>query len=132
MANKSKPKVRVLVVEDDDANILLATINLEDLGVPFDIARNSKEALKFAKTNIYNLILMDIRMQGLDGFETTRLIRLLEKEGLMPETPIVALTSDDDKERCLESGMDDYITKPLRLETLKRCIENNATEPVGS
>ncbi len=68
---------------------------------------------------------MDIRMAGRDGIETPKIIRSAEMRGHAEPTPIIALTADGDKERCLQAGMDDYIMKPITLKTLKEKILSN-------
>jgi len=114
--------VRILVVEDHAANILVITGYLDLLGYTHEVARNGKEAVLKAATGHYALILMDIKMQSLDGFETTRQIRKFESENGKRPVPIIAVTAHampGDKERCLAAGMDGYITKPIDYSILK-------------
>lgn len=118
-------KAKILVVEDQQPNILVITMMLEELGHPYEVARSSASALKKISKNNYDLILMDVRMAGRDGIETTKIIRSMEIRGEIDMMPIVALTADGDKERCLEAGMDDYILKPITLKTLKAKLKSN-------
>lgn len=124
MSKKTGEKAKILVVEDQQPNIMVVTMLLEELGYPYDVARNSNEALDKVGGD-YGLILMDVRMAGRDGIETTRIIRSMEARGEIEPVPIVALTADGDKERCLETGMDDYILKPITLKTLKEKLKSN-------
>ena len=120
-----KTKEKILVVEDQQPNILVITMMLDEIGHPYDVAKSSAEALKKVVSDKYALILMDVRMSGRDGIETTKIIRSMEMRGEVDFVPIVALTADGDKERCLESGMDDYILKPITLKTLKAKLRSN-------
>jgi CheY-like chemotaxis protein len=113
----------VLLVEDDTANRRIARLMLEELGFQADEAVNGIEAIERARTHAYDVILMDLQMPGLDGLETTRRIR----EGRNGRRPVViALTASvmqDDQKRCREAGMDGYLVKPLRLETLAEALD---------
>jgi len=120
-----KKKARILVVEDQQPNIMVITLLLEELGYEYDVAKSSREALKKVSDQNHELILMDVRMAGRDGIETTRIIRGMEIRGEVQPVPIIALTADGDKERCLEVGMDDYILKPITLKTLKAKLKSN-------
>ncbi len=117
-------KAKILVVEDQQPNILVITMLLEELGYLYDVAKSSDEALRKVGEG-YSLILMDVRMAGRDGIETTRIIRSMEMRGEIENVPIIALTADGDKERCLETGMDDYILKPITLNILKQKLKAN-------
>jgi CheY-like chemotaxis protein len=93
----------------------------------YDVAQNGFDALKKFQENSYALVLMDIQMHGMDGFETTQNIRRIEREKSLPHTPIMAMTAhamDQDRERCLQVGMDDYMSKPFApLELAKKIAE---------
>jgi signal transduction histidine kinase/CheY-like chemotaxis protein len=112
----ARRSVRALVVEDNKVNQLVATHMLERLGCRVDVASNGQEALRILEGTGYDVVFMDCEMPGMDGFELTRLIR--EKEGsTKARLPIVAVTAHamiGDRERCLASGMDGYLSKPLR------------------
>lgn len=115
----------ILLVEDHYPNILVATTLLEEFGFNYDVAQNGHEAIeKFNKQN-FDAILMDIQMPGMDGFETCSVIRQIEKQN-GNSTPIIAMTAhamESDRQQCLNSGMDDYISKPFRPAELKSKLE---------
>lgn len=136
------PRPRLLIVEDNDINQKLAVRMAEKLGYEPSIANNGKEALEVLATQHYDAILMDCQMPVLDGFETTRLIRQREAEALRNtvapggttdnagsplarHVPIIAVTANamkGDREQCLAAGMDDYLAKPIQLETLRAVL----------
>jgi PAS domain S-box-containing protein len=137
------PRPLVLVVEDTPVNQAVATRMLSKRGYRTDVAENGRRALEALSTRAYAAILMDCQMPELDGFETTRAIRRLERDG-RPRTPIIAMTASTmqgERERCLEAGMDDYLTKPLRSLTLRPVLarwipegaadQGDALDPVG-
>jgi signal transduction histidine kinase/AmiR/NasT family two-component response regulator len=139
-AGRQRPVI--LVVEDNPVNQKLTVRMLEKLGYCADVAANGREALAALDRTPYCLVLMDCQMPEMDGFETTRAIRAKEstvneagRAGHVsspspqcppPHLPIVALTANamnGDRERCLEAGMDDYVSKPINLAQLKTAIE---------
>ena len=112
---------RVLLAEDNMFNQKIATAMLKKLGLTTDIASNGMEVLdKISGTN-YDMILMDCQMPKMDGYEATAKIRTDEKiKG--QHIPIVAMTahsSQEDRESCFKSGMDDYIAKPFKIDDLR-------------
>ncbi|HWN71834.1 MAG TPA: response regulator [Haliangium sp.] len=114
---------RVLLVDDTQVNRRLASKMLEKLGVTVDVAANGLEAVAKAESQRYALILMDCQMPEMDGYEATQRIR--EYEGELRRTPIVAMTASampEDRKRCLDAGMDDYISKPIRQDTLRSAV----------
>jgi CheY-like chemotaxis protein len=123
---------RVLLAEDNVVNAKLAVRLLERLGCRVDVASNGHEALKMVQSIPFDLVFMDCQMPEMDGFEATRAIRAWEGNSRVdtsPATrlPIVALTANamqGDRERCLEAGMDDYITKPLSRADLQRVLQS--------
>lgn len=120
----SSSGARVLVVEDSLANQKLAVRMLEKLGYSVDVVGNGAEAVEIIQRVEYQAVLMDCNMPRMDGFEATAQIRKLE--GSARHTPIIALTAAalmGDRERCLRSGMDDYLTKPIMMETLRNALE---------
>lgn len=113
----------ILLAEDNKPNVLVATYMLEALGYSFDIAINGKEALEKIRTNKgkYLAVLMDVQMPDMDGFEVTKIIREEEKANGLPHLPIIAVTANalqGDREFCLKSGMDEYISKPFEPREL--------------
>lgn len=112
----------VLLVEDYKGNVIVATAMLESFGYNWDLAENGLEAVNKVKANSYDLILMDVQMPGMDGLQATRLIRAYEAEQNKQATPIMAMTAysmTGDRERCLEAGMDDYISKPFKPDVFR-------------
>ncbi|MFF2886220.1 response regulator [Paenibacillus sp. NPDC057967] len=110
---------RVLLVEDDARNVFALVRALETKGLEVTVARNGQECLEIVDTDSnYDLVLMDIMMPVMDGFETTK---ELKKHPLMKSTPIIALTAKamkSDQESCLAAGASDYISKPIQMEQL--------------
>jgi CheY-like chemotaxis protein len=120
------PRMRILLAEDNVVNQRLAQLMLERLAQSADIVSDGLEAVKAATQWPYDLILMDVLMPEMDGLTATKRIR----ESLPPERQprIVAMTANalsGDRERCLEAGMDDYISKPIQLTELARVMERN-------
>lgn len=113
--------IRILVVEDTEANILISRILIETLGYSMDIARNAQEALDKFKANSYSLVLLDLRMPGKDGYEICRELLDHEFQAGAEHTPVVALTAYAtlaEQKRCKAAGMDDFLTKPIDSEKL--------------
>lgn len=115
----------VLVAEDDAVNRLVVSEMLESLGCVVDVAEDGQVACAAAAGQRFDLIFMDCHMPGIDGFEATRCIRE-EERSRGAHVPIVALTADalaGDRERCLASGMDDYMTKPVSTAQLAAAVQ---------
>ncbi|MEM7095998.1 MAG: response regulator [Actinomycetota bacterium] len=111
--------LRVLVAEDNLVNQKIVTTMLNRLGVDPDLANNGREAFEMATSTTYDLVFMDVQMPEMGGLEATERIR--ERMADLPRIPIVALTAHamaEDRQRCLDAGMDDYLTKPLKLDAL--------------
>jgi signal transduction histidine kinase/DNA-binding response OmpR family regulator len=124
LAEKEHLVTRVLLVEDNPVNQKVALIRLRKLGFSTDVACNGREAVQAIEKNKYDAVLMDIQMPEMDGYEATRAIRK-NLTGL-PHLPIIAMTANamkGDREKCLDAGMDDYISKPIEPETLKKVLE---------
>ncbi len=116
---------RILLVEDNPVNQKLSTKLLEKFGYLCDLASDGMEAFKLFQCIKYDLILMDCQMPGVDGYDTTRMIRQTET-ALGDHIPIVALTANamkGDREKCLEAGMDDYLAKPIESASLREMID---------
>lgn len=132
VAPTSAPRLRdgfrVLVVEDNEVNALIAQAHLEQIGLQSTLAKDGREAVQaaFAQPRP-DLILMDCRMPVMDGPSASREIRALEREGGHDSVPIIALTaspSDDDRRECYESGMNGFLTKPFTMDQLLRALED--------
>ena len=111
----------VLLVEDYEPNILLATTYLENFGFQVELALNGETAVAKAETRPYALALIDVQMPGMDGLEATRQIRAREAETGAMRLPIIGVTAHSlagDEERCLEAGMDAYLSKPFTTAEL--------------
>jgi len=120
----------ILLVEDNAVNQRLAARLLEKRGHTVAIAGNGKEALAALEKQSFDLVFMDVQMPEMDGFEATAAIRGKEKAS-GNHLPIIAMTAHamaGDRERCLEAGMDDYITKPIRLEELDALLKGFSPE----
>ena len=118
---------KVLLVEDNPINLMVAQKMLEKVGLKPSLANNGIEALEQLKNQSFDLVLMDCQMPEMDGFDATREIRQLNIKALNKQPlPIVAMTANvmsGDRERCLEVGMDDYIGKPVRRDELASILK---------
>lgn len=127
-------EVKILLVEDNRINQLFTKKILEKLGFRVDVADNGLEALDKVQSESYGVVLMDCQMPVMDGYEATRRIRQLGSD--YEKLPIIALTAHalaGDKEKCLESGMDDYMTKPFVGTGLVQFIQKwlNLDQTIG-
>jgi signal transduction histidine kinase/DNA-binding response OmpR family regulator/HPt (histidine-containing phosphotransfer) domain-containing protein len=142
LSESTRRSERILLVEDNPTNRKVALAMLQKLGWSADVAVNGLEAVRAVTRAHYDLVLMDCQMPEMDGYAATRRIRELEAEGakhpaghpgasapnLMSRAsrlPIVAMTANamqEDRERCLAAGMDDYVAKPIRAEELARTV----------
>ncbi|MBU4419626.1 MAG: response regulator [Proteobacteria bacterium] len=110
--------IRILVAEDNPTNQEIARAILESAGISVEIARNGKEAVEAARRSHFDAALMDIQMPEMDGYEATKIIR---EDSRFTSIPIIAMTAHamkGDEEKCLEAGMDGYISKPINQERL--------------
>jgi CheY-like chemotaxis protein len=123
-----KHSVRILLAEDNPVNQKLAKIMLTKAGYQVEVANNGKEAVEMYTANPedFDLIFMDVQMPEMDGLEATRKIRNPQSAIRNRDIPIVAMTAHamkGDREMCLEAGMDDYITKPIKREIVFNILE---------
>ncbi|MBC7236081.1 MAG: response regulator [Chloroflexi bacterium] len=126
VAPKGQSLARVLLAEDNITNQLVGLKMLERLGYRADAVANGQEALHALATIPYDLVLMDVQMPVMDGFEATRRIRSGQGGVLNPNVPIIALTAHamkGDRERCLAAGMNAYVAKPVTLKALADALE---------
>jgi len=115
----------ILLGEDNPVNQEIALLMLETLGCSVTVAQNGREVIAHAQTTPYDIILMDCQMPEMDGFEATRFIREWEQSNCRTAVPIIALTAHatpGDREQCLASGMNDYISKPFSMERLQAVL----------
>ncbi len=128
MASSDKLPIRVLLVEDEPVNVVLASSLLRLLVDATDVAQSGEEALRAVQGGRYDVILMDCVMPGMDGYETARKIRDLEKQ-LGRRSRIVALTASttpEDRDRCFAAGMDAFVSKPYKLAELRNALRHAA------
>ena len=121
MSELSTKGIKVLLVEDNSLNQKLMSLLLKQIGCVFEIAGNGKEAVEKACSAFYNIILMDLQMPIMDGFDATAIIR----KKINSNTPIIALTAHvfpEDQQKCLDIGMNDFLTKPVTIKALREKI----------
>jgi len=126
----SRHPLRILLAEDNAVNQKLALRILQQMGYRADLASNGLEALESVARQTYDVVLMDVQMPEMDGLEATR--RIVANGSQRPR--IVAMTANamqGDREMCLAAGMDDYVTKPIRVDQLVEALNNVATRDVG-
>jgi PAS domain S-box-containing protein len=119
----SGKKLRVLIAEDNAVNALIARKMVEKLGHVVTVAGNGKEAVHALEMAPYDIIFMDCQMPEMDGFEATQVIR--NSTANWKSIPIIAMTAhamSGDRERCLNAGMDDYVTKPMKIDDLSDAL----------
>ena len=123
----AKMSARVLLAEDNPINQIVAQEMLDSLGCSVDIVENGRSAVSAVSTSCYDVVLMDVQMPVMDGFEAAGEIRALEESGeIAGPVPIIALTANamqGDRKRCLAAGMDDYLSKPFTPEQLQEVIQ---------
>ena len=119
----------ILLAEDNKVNQKLAQKLLDKMGHRVVLASNGMEALRALDSEHFDLVLMDVQMPEMDGFEATTKIRMQERQS-GEHIPVIAMTAHamtGDRERCLKAGMDDYISKPIRAKELREIIEKQFT-----
>jgi signal transduction histidine kinase/CheY-like chemotaxis protein/HPt (histidine-containing phosphotransfer) domain-containing protein len=122
----NREDVRILLVEDNQVNQMVALSLLNKLGYRADVAFNGHEALKTLADRPFDLVLMDCQMPEMDGYKATRHIRTAPFGKIDPRVPIIALTAnamESDRQRCLDAGMNDYIAKPIEPRRLAEVLE---------
>jgi PAS domain S-box-containing protein len=125
-ADFSTENISVLVVDDNKTNLKVQAFMLESMGVKVQTAEGGQQAMDLCQKGRFDLIFMDVQMPDVDGFQATQRLREREQRlGLMPPIYVVACTAfslPGDREKCLESGMDDYVSKPVRKEALAAAL----------
>jgi len=133
---KELRNVRILLAEDNDFNAMVAQDELADAipGVQVDVAANGRIAVEMVQANAYDVILMDVQMPEMNGYDATKAIRALA--GAKSRIPIIAMTANvmkEEVERCKEAGMNGYVPKPFKREELMNAIGislNKAPRPI--
>ncbi len=118
-------QVRILVVDDSKTNLMVAVHMVKKMGCQVDTAEDGLKAIQALASKPYSLVLMDLQMPNMDGYECTREIRDPDSNVLDHNLPIIALTAhtrEEDRKKCMECGMNDHLSKPVRYETLKNAI----------
>ena len=119
-------KQKILLVEDVKVNVIVATGLVASMGSELDVAENGLIALEKLQEKDYDIVLMDCQMPLMDGYQCTAAIRSGTSGVRNPQIPIIAMTAhamSGDREKCLEAGMDDYVTKPIEAELLAEKIQ---------
>ncbi len=115
--------LRILLAEDNDLNLQLMTFMFQQLGFQFEVAKNGAEVLDKVKQQQFDVILMDVQMPVMNGLEATREIRKMEGTDQMIIIGLSANVFEEDQKKAIESGMNDYLTKPIRLAALADKLE---------
>ena len=132
VASESLPgqkSMRVLVAEDNPSNQRVLVEMLKRLGYRADVVADGKEVIQALERQDYDLVLMDIKMPEMDGITATQVIRKLLPENGPKIVAITAFALEGDREKCLEAGMDDYISKPVQLKELAAILEKYSASP---
>lgn len=125
---------RILLVEDQLTNRLVVETILDNMQIGCTHAENGVEAVQKAATQNFDLILMDVQMPIMNGYDATREIRKIEQREQRRHTPIIAVTANamqGDREKCLEAGMDDYLAKPIQVVDLQQLIQRYLSKPTS-
>jgi CheY-like chemotaxis protein len=125
--NKTKAvdysNIKILLAEDNRINQKVMEKMIEQLGAKIDIAEDGEKAIEAVEQKSYDLIFMDMQMPKMDGLEATRKIRAMK---LQKAPYIIALTANvlgEDIQKCLDAGMDEYLGKPIKIDSLKRLLQ---------
>ena len=123
-SQKRNNSLSILIAEDNAVNQRVAARMLEKLGCHVDIVENGIEAVAAIKEKDYTLVLMDVQMPKMDGYEATRIIRgeLAERVNKVPIIALTANAMEEDRQHCLAAGMNDFLRKPMKREELQRVI----------
>ena len=127
-ARRPGVRAQVLLAEDNAINELLTVTLLRRWGHEVTVAGDGEQALRLHAERHFDVVLMDVHMPGMSGLEATRRMRESERGGHRPRTPVIALTAsamETDRRLCMEAGMDDYLSKPLRAHELMHAVERH-------
>jgi two-component system, sensor histidine kinase and response regulator len=128
-------KIRLLVAEDNLVNQKLILHLIRKFGYSADVVPNGKEAIQALTKIDFRLVLMDVQMPEMDGFEATQQIRSFGSGVINPDVPIIAMTAHamlEDRMKCVEAGMDDYVSKPIDAKKLQEALERQLSAPPRS
>ncbi|MFT4901697.1 MAG: CheY-like chemotaxis protein [Lentimonas sp.] len=117
---------RVLLVDDPSTNRIVASFILKKLNIEFELAVNGQEALEALEQGGFDLVLMDLQMPIMDGTSATQIIRSKSRPAINSFIPIVAMTANamaGDREKYIAAGMDDYVSKPISLQSVQEAID---------
>jgi CheY-like chemotaxis protein len=132
---ESRQTLRILLAEDNPVNQQVATAMLVKRGHQVDVAANGREAVDAVAARAYDVVLMDIQMPEMDGFEATEKIRALPQGGTIPIIALTAHALSGERERCLARGMTGYLAKPFKAHDLFAAVEGRGVahpvEPVA-
>jgi CheY-like chemotaxis protein len=120
-----KKNIKILIAEDNIINQKLAMKLMEKFGYKADAVANGEEAIRSLSMIPYNLVLMDVQMPEMDGYQATRIIRDPSSKVINHDIPVIAMTAhamSGDRKLCLDAGMDDYVAKPINPEELLKTI----------
>jgi two-component system, sensor histidine kinase and response regulator len=118
-----RPDKLVLVVEDEESLIFLVRKQLKKLGFQADFAKDGEEAVRKSSSSQYSCVLMDVHLPNMSGIEAAKAIRAQESANNQSAVPIIAITADPDRKQCFQAGMNDYLFKPVLIETLRKTLE---------
>lgn len=124
ITEKKLQSIKMLLAEDNQINQKIVVKTLGKAGYNIDVVQNGREAVEAVERNKYDIIFMDVQMPIMDGYEATKAIR--SKEGISKHTAIIAMTAhamEGDRERCIQAGMDDYISKPINWQEMFKLIK---------
>ncbi len=113
----------ILIVDDDPVTLSVVAMQLKELGMQSHVASSGVDAAQQVALHQYSLVLMDVQMPHFDGLEATRAIRELQVNSGRPHLPIIAMTAEPDREKCLASGMDDFLFKPILLDDFRALLD---------
>ena len=126
---------QILLAEDNPVNQEVALAMLQEFGCGVQVAQNGVEALTALEKSTFDLVLMDCMMPEMDGYAATAEIRRRQADGRLPSFPVIALTAnavEGDREKCLAAGMDDYLAKPFKAESLRQLLERWLNLPAAA
>lgn len=116
-------KKKILIVDDDPRNIFALKLTLKARGYAVESSTMAQEALEMLKAGTSYIVLMDMMMPGIDGYEAVRMIRNSPEINHIPVIAVTAQAMAEDRQKCLEAGADDYVSKPIDVDLLIKAIE---------